>query len=231
MIYAIGDLHLGFYKGKTMEPFGIHWEKHYEKIRNSWLENIKEDDWVLIAGDTSWAISLEEAEPDFKFLSELPGRKVLIKGNHDYWWNSLSVLRNKYKDNDIFFIQNDSVIIDNITICGTRGWITPGEALFTPEDEKIYKREVNRLRLSLETASNNNEIWVLMHFPPMTDINKASEFIKLFEEYNVKRVIYGHIHGKENFPLAPVGIKNEIEYKLVSCDYIDFRPVRLSVDK
>ncbi|WP_304942336.1 metallophosphoesterase [Vallitalea guaymasensis] len=222
MIYAIGDLHLSFSNDKPMKVFGQHWDKHYIKIKNDWEKRVKDDDLVLVPGDISWAMKLEEAREDIKFISQLPGRKILVKGNHDYWWNSLSKVSTMYKELD--FIQNNSIIYKNIAICGTRGWICPNETKFTKDDEKLYNREVNRMEIALKSIREQvDKIYVMSHFPPTNDKLEPSDFTRLYKEYNVDKVIYGHLHGEESFKMGLQGVVDDIEYILVSCDYLDFK--------
>ncbi|MCT4545433.1 MAG: metallophosphoesterase [Vallitalea sp.] len=222
MIYAIGDLHLSFSNNKPMKVFGNHWNKHYEKIKNDWEARVKEDDLVLIPGDISWAMKLEEARKDMEFISRLPGRKILIKGNHDYWWSSLNKVSTMYKD--LEFIQNTSIIYNNIAICGTRGWTCPNKVKFTKDDEKLYLREVNRLEIALKSINQPiDKIYVMTHFPPTNELFEPSEFTKLYNEYNVDKVIYGHLHGKESFKMGLQGVRENVEYILVSCDYLNFK--------
>lgn len=230
MIYAIGDMHLGFSQGKSMDQFGVHWEKHFDKIKINWMSQVKNEDLVLIAGDSSWAISLKEALPDLYFIRDLPGIKLFIKGNHDYWWSSLSKLKENFANDHMFFLQNDCFEYQQITICGARGWNCPGSEGFTKEDQKPYNREVERLGFSLQKAEIDREILVMMHFPPMNEKFEPSGFTELFEKYGVKHVIYGHVHGKENFKYAPIGVIRGVYYQLVSSDYLDFKLTELWKD-
>ncbi len=227
MIYAIGDLHLGFSQGKTMDQFGSHWERHFEKIKKSWISQVKDSDLVLIAGDISWANSLKEAQPDLDFIKDLTGNKLLLKGNHDYWWSSLSKLRNDFGNERLHFLQNDCFEYQELTICGTRGWNCPGSAGFTNEDQKIYNREVERLKLSLKQAKPQREILVMMHFPPMNEHFEPSGFTDVIEAYGVKNVVYGHVHGVDNFEQAPRGVVRGVCYQLISADYLDFKLTQL----
>jgi hypothetical protein len=223
LIYAIGDLHLGFSTNKEMDVFGKHWVKHYEKIKKSWISSVKDNDLVLIAGDTSWAMSLDEAKVDIDFLKELPGRKLLVRGNHDYWWQSLTKMKKQYIDTNISFLQNDSFVYEDIVICGTRGWVCPCDKGYTFEDEKIYIREIQRLKLSLDQDRGNHNKIVMMHYPPMNEQLEPSGFTSLFQEYGIKKVIYGHVHGEESFKCAPQGVIDGVDYQLVSADFLNFQ--------
>ena len=199
-LYAIGDLHFSTLVEKPMNIFGDKWDKHEEKIISSWKDNVKEDDVVLVLGDTSWGINLTEAKPDLDIISNLCGNKIFIKGNHDYWWSSLSKINAVYESDDMNFIQNGYFTYGDYAICGSRGWLCPNEVKFDSNDMKIYRREVLRLEMSIQSAIQNgcNNIIVITHYPPTNDQLEESEFTKLYEKYNVKKVIYGHLHGKES---------------------------------
>ena len=220
-IYSIGDLHLSFSKPKPMDMFGDNWQNHPDKIKESWLSKVREEDVVLLSGDLSWAMSLDEASEDLTFVEDLPGKKILIKGNHDYWWQSLSKIENKgYKD--CYFIQNNGFSFGDYTFCGTRGWMLPEDNFFSEEDEKIYKRELLRLKMSLENGEKNRPIIVLLHYPPFFRDGRPSEFVEIMEAYSVKACVYGHIHGYFGEREFLTGIHNNIDYHLVSCDYLEF---------
>lgn len=224
-IYAIGDLHLsGEPPKKPMEVFGDHWLGHKDKIKNDWLKKVTDEDIVIICGDISWAMGLKDVNYDLNWLAQLPGRKILLRGNHDYWWGSLSKMRQIYGDN-FEFLQNNCILVNNIAICGTRGWILPSADKFTVEDEKIYQREGIRLKLALEEAKkySPNEIIVAMHYPPLFASNESTLFTSLLEEYNVKYCLYGHIHGGDNHIQTFEGERCGVFYKLVSCDTQDFK--------
>lgn len=218
-IYAIGDLHLsGEPPAKPMEIFGEHWLGHKEKIKNNWLATVADEDVVIICGDISWAMGVKNAAEDLAWLAQLPGRKLLLRGNHDYWWSSLAKMQQLYGEH-FEFIQNDCTMVENIAICGTRGWVLPSAENFTAEDEKIYKREALRLELSLEAACKHNPaaIIVAMHYPPLFAADEHTLFTDLMEKYHVNHCVYGHIHG-ENHVLTFEGEREGVNYKLVSCD-------------
>jgi len=230
-IYAIADLHLSLNTDKPMDIFGINWENHVEKIKKDWIEKVKDEDTVLIPGDFSWETYLEDTYKDFKFLDSLPGRKILLKGNHDYWWTTLTNIKNYLKENnfntiDILF--NNSYEVEGCVIAGTRGWD------YTKLNEiKIIEREIGRLELSLKDAKRKNEnkdIIVCMHYPPISKNYLENEFerkiLYLLKEYNVKKCIYGHLHGNSHSG-AIIGIKEGIEFSLVSADYLDFKLLEL----
>ena len=223
-IYAIGDLHLsGEPPTKPMEIFGEHWLGHKEKIKQHWLETVTADDTVIICGDISWAMNLEGAAQDLDWLAQLPGRKLLLRGNHDYWWTSLAKMQQRFGEH-FEFLQNGCIMVGDIAVCGTRGWILPSAENFTPEDEKIYKREAIRLELSLQAAIKEQAATIItaFHYPPLFAPTEQTAFTDLLKKYNVQHCVYGHIHG-ENHVITFEGEREGINYKLVSCDTQDFR--------
>lgn len=226
-LYAIGDLHFATSVNKPMDIFGGNWDNHQNKIIDNWKEIINEDDTVLVLGDTSWGMNMSEAKEDLDIINNLPGHKVFIKGNHDFWWSSLSKLKKTY--GQMTFLQNSFYKYGSLGICGSRGWLCPNEVKFDEDDEKIYKREILRLKMSLDSAikAGCEELMVITHYPPTNDKLEESEFTKLYEQYNVKKVIYGHLHGQESFDMGLKGVRNNIEYILASCDYIDFKPIKI----
>ena len=232
-IFAISDLHLSFNCDKPMDVFGGNWEGYIPKIEANWKENITDEDIVLIAGDISWAMKLDEVNADLEWIDKLPGKKIIIKGNHEYWWKSISSVRLILPDS-ILAIQNDSIKIGNYVICGTRGWTIPEECNKpTEEDIKIYKREVERLKLTLmsaKTACEEGDIIIAMiHYPPFGTTEFETDFTKLFEEFGVQKVIFGHIHGKTNCP--KICNKNGVSYYFTACDHIDNDPVLIYDNK
>ena len=227
-IFALADLHLSKTGDKSMDIFGKHWENHTEKILSAWNELVTPEDTVLIPGDISWAMKLSEAMEDIACLEHLPGEKVFLRGNHDYWWSSIQRLRGALP-NGFFALQNDCFITqENYVICGTRGWILPG-LIKDEADEKIYMREVSRLKLSLESAkkAGKHPDLVMMHYPPVGPSLEKNGFMQLFEEYEVPVVIYGHIHGTNPQKNCMEGFIQGIEYHLVSCDYLNFAPKKI----
>lgn len=226
-LYAIGDLHFSTSVNKPMDIFGDNWDDHQNKIINNWKEIIKNDDTVLVLGDTSWAMNMKEAKEDLDIINKLPGKKVFIKGNHDFWWSSLSKLRLHYEE--ITFLQNSFYKYGNIGICGTRGWLCPNQVKFDKNDDKIYKREQLRLKMSLDAAVKDGckELIVITHYPPTNDKLEESEFTKIFEKYNVMKVVYGHLHGIDSFEMGLKGQRNNVEYILASSDYINFKPIKI----
>lgn len=219
-IYAIADLHLTHDSSKSMEKFG--WTDHENKIFNDWKDKVQDEDIVIIAGDISWALKLEDAYLDLEKIKKQKGKKILIKGNHDYWWNSIKKIINY--DKNMFFIQNNIYEISDYVFCGTRGWICPNDEYFSKDDEKIYKREIIRLKNAITLAkTSNKEIILLLHYPPTNDKKEESDFTKLIKENNIKTVIYGHLHGEKSFDASYKGKIKNTNYHLVSCDYLDFK--------
>ena len=229
-IYTIGDLHLSFKENKPMSIFGENWSEHEEKIKKDWKEKVKENDLVVLPGDFSWAMYLKDTDEDFKYLNELPGKKLLIKGNHDYWWTTIKSMRNFLEENNfknIDFIHNNSYEFEDKIIVGTRGW-SKNEG--TPDDDKIIKREVLRLELSIkdgiEKYGEDKEIIVFMHYPPIIKSNlidnELSGFVKIMKKYNIRQCFYGHLHSN-SIKDAVVGAHYGIDFKLVSADGLDFK--------
>lgn len=225
-LYAISDLHLALSTDKPMDIFGGHWINHDEKIKKNWIDKIKEEDTVLIAGDISWSMKSEDSKIDLEWISNLPGKKIISKGNHDYWWSSISKLNAMYENMN--FLQNNFYIYDDYAICGTRGWIDPSNDKFNSKDAKIYAREQIRIKLSLHSAKKAgfNKFIVMIHYPPFSNNNEESEFMKVFQEYKVEKVIYGHLHGPTNVR-AIEGNINGVEYIMTSCDFINFDPIKI----
>lgn len=227
-LFAISDLHLPLGVDKPMDIFGKNWENYVERLKENWVKVVSESDTVVLPGDFSWATYINDTRADFDFLNSLPGRKIILKGNHDYWWTTMNklnefVIENKY--NDVVFLQNNSFEYGDVSICGTRGWQTPQPNL-SGEDKKIYDREVLRLELSIKTAKHPENIIVFTHFPPILKDYRENEMVSMLNKYKIKRCIFGHIHSS--------GIKNVIEgnisgieYSLVSCDYRGFMPVKI----
>lgn len=221
-IYAIADLHLSLTSEKPMDVFGEAWRGHVEKLERNWRERVQEDDLVLIPGDISWAMQLSAALPDLLFIGNLPGKKILLKGNHDYWWSAIGRVRSALPVN-MRALQNDSFVDNGVGICGSRGWLCPGNSNFTSDDEKIYHRELDRLSLSLRSLPESETKIAMLHFPPFSDKERASGFTELLEAAGVNIVVYGHLHGEAN-RYAFEGEKNGILYHCVAADKLDFTP-------
>ncbi len=233
-IYIIGDLHLSFSTNKPMDIFGDNWEKHEEKIKENWIKKVSQEDTVIIPGDFSWATYLEDTCSDFEYLNSLPGNKILLKGNHDYWWTTVTSMKKFLKENNfenIEFLYNNSFLVENKIIVGTRGWINTNKS---QETIKILKRENARLELSIKSGikdfGENKEIIVFMHYPPFykeIGISEEINFIKTMKKYGVKKCYYGHLHG-ESHKEAIEGIIDDIEFELVSSDYLKFDLIKIN---
>ena len=228
-LYAIGDLHLSTGTDKPMDVFGGAWENYTEKIIEG-FSIVGEDDTVVLCGDLSWASSLEEARGDFRLVSQLPGRKVLLKGNHDYWWSTVSKMTSFFQNEgigDFEIIHNNCILWEGIALCGTRGWYY--ESDFSKEhDEKIYRREITRLKTSLDLGreSGADSIAVFLHYPPLTLDYECKEILSLLQEYNVAICCYGHLHGNSH-RRAVIGKYNGTDFRLVSSDYLGFKPLKI----
>ena len=233
MIWAIGDLHLDHKKEKPMDVFGKKWENHEEKIFSSWENSVAEDDRLLVVGDISWALKLEEGEEDLRRIDALPGKKFLIKGNHDYWWSSM----NKLKGLDlktVEFLHNTGAVDGNVAFCGSRGWTDIDATGFDEQDEKIYKRELNRLQLSIddmEKKAKDSAIEkriALLHYPPFNAKGEPNDFADLLSAAGIDICIYGHLHSFGHKFIVE-GEINGVRYYCVSSDYIDFEPRKIEV--
>lgn len=226
-LFAIGDLHLSFGHDKPMDVFGEQWEEHYKKIEDSWRELITDDDTVIIAGDSSWAMHLRDAKEDLAWIAALPGEKVFVKGNHDYWWSTVAKMKKEYPD--FLFLHNNYVESNGYVLCGSRGWLCPNETKFDDDDRRIYEREAIRMKLSFDAAKKDglSTPIVVTHYPPTNDKFEESLFTKLFHEYGVKHAIYGHLHDKTGFAMGIKGEHDGINYHLVSCDYLDFKVIKI----
>lgn len=224
-VFAISDLHLSGLKEKPMNIFGEVWEGHFEKIIADWREKVVPEDIVLIGGDTSWGMKLEEGMHDVARLAPLPGKKVFIRGNHDYWWSAISRVRALAPDDTFFFLQNDCVKLGQYIIAGSRGWTCPGSPDYTSHDEKLYLRETERFRLAFreveKVRAEGDKLIALIHYPPFNIKREETLFTRLFDENGVDKVVFGHLHGAGFFPLKCE--RGGIEYFLTSCDKVNFR--------
>lgn len=210
-----------------MDIFGEHWKDHPERIAANWDKLIKEEDLVLVAGDISWAMRLDEAADDLNYLHMRPGTKLLIRGNHDYWWPGINKLRAALPERTLA-LQNDSFKWGEFGIAGTRGWTCPGSKLFNEEeDRRIYEREVSRLRLSLSTLPEIPHRLAMLHFPPTNEALEPSGFTKLFKEFGIEACVFGHLHGLTASNQGLTGERDGIYYYYIACDAIDFTPLEL----
>ena len=222
-IFAISDLHLSVNNPKPMDIFGPVWDGYLDKIFSQWEELVQDEDIVLMAGDLSWAMKLEEVKSDLALFEKLKGKKVVIRGNHDYWWKSISSLRAILPEN-FYAIQNDAIRFDGVVLCGTRGWKgVEKNMVLSAEDQKIFDREVLRLEMTLQEAQKirqeGDKLVCMMHFPPLGFAKEDTAFSTLIEKYNVDVVVYGHLHGFKNAEKSFE--KNGVEYYLTSCDEVD----------
>ena len=235
-IFAISDLHLSTLDStnKSMEVFGRRWTGYTEKLKTNWLKLVDDNDTVIIPGDISWALTLEEARQDLLFLDSLPGKKILGKGNHDFWWCTMKKHREFFERNGIStisFLFNNAHETDEYIIAGTRGWYHDEDAANAPDNtdfEKLTNRETQRLKMSLDAAmslkalSPEKEILVFMHFPPFWCGKESEPIIELLEKYEIKRIYYGHIHG--NYTVEPKFTYKGMEMSIISADYLSFVP-------
>ena len=228
-IYVIGDLHLSFNTNKPMDIFGENWQKYEEKIKQDWLLKVKPEDTVILPGDFSWAMYLDETDKDFEFINNLPGQKILLKGNHDYWWTTVTSMRRYIQEQDfknIDFLYNNSYEFEGKIISGTKGWNISEDQ----EDIRLTKREVARLELSIQDGiskyGEDKEIIVFMHYPPLTKNYINTDYTRLMKKYNIKRCYYAHLHAN-SIQDAVEGNIDGIEYKLVSSDGLDFKLLKI----
>lgn len=229
-IYGISDLHLSFSTDKPMHVFGEHWRGHDVKMAAAWDAMVKPDDVVLSPGDLSWAMKLDEAAQDLAWIEARRGRmKVLTRGNHDYWWGAIGKVR-KALPASLVALQNDAVDLGDVVVAGSRLWACPGALDFGADDEKIYLREIGRLRSSLEAGkamAKGRPLIAAIHYPPFDRAKSDTAFSKLIEEFDVKLCVYGHLHGGRAHRTAFEGEKNGVVYRLIACDYLRFEPVRV----
>lgn len=228
-IYIIGDLHLSFAKDKPMSIFGMNWENHVEKIKKDWLQKVQKEDTVILAGDFSWAMQLEDSYLDFQFIHHLPGKKILLKGNHDYWWTTLKKMKEylqKWNFTDIAFLYNNSIKVEDKILVGTRGW----NLLERQENEKMMNREIARLTLSIQdglSKRKEEEMIAIFHYPPISRSSMKNEtiydspFLEELKKYPIHRCYYGHLHGKSHIDAVESVVEN-IQFQLISADYLNF---------
>lgn len=233
-IYAIADLHLSLGTNKPMNIFGPAWDQHDIRIEENWRELVGDNDTVLIPGDISWAMTPEEALADLMYIDRLPGEKIITKGNHDYWWGTSGKIEKMMSDeglSSIRLLKNNAFYLDGTIVCGTRGWLLPEHTEFTASDRSVFDREVGRLARSLRAGeklrqSLDDRIVVMMHYPPLFSTQARSEFGNLCIEFGVDICVYGHLHGRGH-EKAVSGVVDGVDYRLVSADYIAFKPLRL----
>jgi len=226
-LYAIGDLHLSIGTNKPMDIFGSRWENHAEKLANS-FSALTSDDITVVCGDLSWGMDLNEAREDFLFIDRLPGKKIILKGNHDYWWTTATKTKSFFKENGIQTIDilNNNCFFygQDAAICGTRGWFYE-EDTGSQHDKKILSRELQRLETSLKAAGDRTK-YVFLHYPPKYGAYVCPEILDMFEKYGVALCCAGHIHGK-SLQSVFEGKFRQVEYKMVSADHLNFCPLRI----
>ena len=225
-LYAVGDLHLSFFRDKPMDIFGANWENHAEKIKKG-FECVSENDTTVICGDISWGMNMEEAKEDFHFIDALPGRKIILKGNHDYWWSTASKTHRFFEENgieSIDILHNNFFEYGEYALCGTRGWFYEEEK-GVEHDRKIMRRELMRLEASLEAAQERKKL-VFLHYPPIFMKYRCDEILALLKKHEVRLCCYGHIHGK-GCMASFNGWRDGTEFRLVSADHLDFTPIKL----
>ena len=218
-VYAISDLHLSINNPKPMDIFGAVWDNYLGDIEKS-LEAVAPDDLVLLAGDLSWAMGLEQAVPDLEYIGNLPGKKIITRGNHDYWWKSISAVRSKLPK-DVFAIQNDAVKIGDVVVGGSRGWSADDKS---EDGKRLYARELLRIEMSLtamqKLKSEGDKAVFMIHYPPFNVKFENTPVTDLFEKYGIDAVVYGHLHGKSCYAKKTF-TKNGVKYLLTSCDQIN----------
>lgn len=222
-VYAISDLHLSINNPKPMNIFGEVWDNYLEDIEKS-LADVTDDDLVLLAGDLSWAMKLEKAVPDLEYISRFRGKKIITRGNHDYWWNAIGSVRSMLPNN-VYAIQNDCIKFGDVIVCGSRGWSVDDKS---EEGKKLYARELIRIEMSLQAMAkireNGDRVIFMIHYPPFNVRFESSPVTELFEKYAVDAVVYGHLHGRD-CRAKPFIEKNGIGYYLTSCDQIKNKAV------
>jgi len=238
-LFVIADLHLSSSVNKSMTAFGKRWSNYTQRIKSNWEKLVTDGDTVIIPGDISWGINLSESKEDFKFIEALPGKKIILKGNHDLWWDTMSKINRFFEENSIksiSLLQNNAFLCENIIICGSRGWFLDEKSqktVGTPNYEKIIARELIRLKLSLDEAvklkrdNPESEIVAFLHFPPVFGNFVCEEIVALLEEYDIKKCYFGHIHD----PFVKCGSfeYRGIQMKLISADYLEFIPLKIGI--
>lgn len=225
-LFVMGDLHLSFGVNKPMDIFG-GWENHTQRIYDAWTECVSEEDTVVIPGDISWGINFEQARPDFEFINKLKGRKIISKGNHDYWWNTCSKMNAFLEENGfdtIKILHNNHYAYNGYGICGTRGWINDNSE---PADAKVLAREAGRLEASIISAEKEGlEPIVFLHYPPLYGSECNYDILEVMYRHGITRCFYGHVHGRaHNYAIN--GVRDGIDFHLISGDYIQFVPYKI----
>ncbi|SCW66303.1 hypothetical protein SAMN02910456_02459 [Ruminococcaceae bacterium YRB3002] len=236
-IYALSDLHLSLsHPEKSMCVFGSGWDDYIGRIRENWLATVKEDDTVLVAGDISWATKITDAVEDFGFISDLPGTKLLCRGNHDYWWTTISKMEGFMEEHgfgNIRFVRTNVIEAEGVLISGTRGWMLPSDREFTEEDRKIYDRELARLRLCFAEMDKadpgrTRQRIIMLHYPPVTTVQRDTDFVKIISEGGAGICVYGHLHGRAHRMIPADMEADGCRYYCISGDYLGFKPILLT---
>lgn len=225
-LYAIGDLHLCLGAPKPMDIFGGAWVGYMEKLKTG-LSVIQPEDTTVLMGDLSWSLDLPSSKADFSWINQIPGKKIILKGNHDYWWSTAAKFDKFCKENDfseMYLLNNNCFIYDDVAICGTRGWFFEEEKS-GEHDEKVFRRELMRLEASLKSAGEKQKL-VFLHYPPRYKGYICNEILDLLHKYDVRRCFYGHLHGPSH-KLAMEGLWDGIDFRLLSADYLDFMPYKV----
>ncbi len=220
-LFAIADTHLSFGTNKPMDTFE-GWSNYTQRLENNWNRLVGNEDYVIIAGDISWAMNFDELKADFAFIDSLKGKKIILKGNHDYWWNTVKKM-NEFLDlnnfKSISFLYNNAYEFDGFSVCGSRGWLLDSDE---QQDEKVLRREVLRLEMSLNSAKSDEKI-VFLHYPPITTNEKCDDILNLLVKYGIKKCYYGHLHGAAAKYAVDDSI-NGVDFKLISADRLNFTP-------
>lgn len=220
-LFAISDTHLSFGTNKPMDTFE-GWSNYTQRLENNWNRLVDSEDYVIIAGDISWAMNFDELKADFAFIDSLKGKKIILKGNHDYWWNTVKKM-NEFLDlnnfKSISFLYNNAYEFDGFSVCGSRGWLLDSDE---QQDEKVLRREVLRLEMSLDSAKSDEKI-VFLHYPPITTNEKCDDILNLLVKYGIKKCYYGHLHGAAAKYAVDDSI-NGVDFKLISADRLNFTP-------
>lgn len=225
-LYAIGDLHLCLGAPKPMDIFGGAWVGYMDKLKEG-MSVITPEDTTVLMGDLSWAMDLDHAQADFAWINEIPGRKIILKGNHDYWWSTAAKFQKFCEANgyeNLSVLNNNFFEYGDYAICGTRGWYYE-ENRGTSHDEKVFKRELIRLEASLKAAGEKPKL-VFLHYPPRTKVYLCPEILEILNRYDVRRCFYGHLHGPAH-KVALEGQWDGIEYRLLAADFIGFKPFKI----
>ncbi len=226
-LYALSDTHLSLVSNKPMDIFGERWKNHTERLKYFWETQVLNEDTVVIPGDISWAMTLEEALPDLSFLNALPGRKIIGKGNHDFWWSTAAKIKKKFEEeklDSLFLLHNNAYAVDSYAVCGSRGWFTEGTCPKNTNYRKIVTREAGRLAASLDEGRKlgKDELLVFLHFPPVLGDFVCRELIEILHRYDVKHCYYGHMHGQYNIPKR--FSFEGIEFTIIAADHLQFQP-------